>query len=87
MLFTTPLVHKIVHCFADVSQNEYGAVVFLVLQSEICFIAAKSHVALLKELTLPCLEVMATLVPIRLTRIVLNSIPLQDPPIFIWPDS
>ena len=50
------------HCFADGSQKAYGAVVFLVLQSEVCFVATKSHVAPLKELTLPCLELMVALV-------------------------
>ena len=43
--FSTPLIHPIVHCFADASQKAYGAVVFLVLQSKVCFVAAKSRVA------------------------------------------
>ena len=86
-LFTTPLTHPIVHCFADASQKAYGAVVFLVLQSQVSFVTAKSRVAPLKELTLPRLELMAALVATRLTRFVLSTIPLHDPPIFIWSDS
>ena len=85
--FTTSLTHPIVHCFADASQKAYGAVVFLVLQSEVCFVTAKSRVAPLKQLTLPRLELMAVLIATRLTRFVLSSIPLKDPPIFIWSDS
>ena len=77
----------VIHCFADASQKAYGAVVFLVLQSEVCFVKAKSHVAPLKQLTLPHLELMAALIVTRLTRFVLSSIPLKDPPIFIWSDS
>ena len=75
------------HCFADVIQKAYGAVVFLVLQNEVTIVAAKSRVAPLKELTLPCLELMAALVATRLTRFVLSSINLQDPLIFTWSDS
>ena len=85
--FTTPLIHPIVHCFADASQKAYGAILFLVLRSEVCFVAAKSCVAPLKELTLPRLELMAVLVATRLTRFVLSSIPLKNPPIFIWSDT
>ena len=78
--FTTPLIHPIVHYFADACQKAYDVVVFLFLQSEVCFITAKSCVAPLKELTLPHLELIAALVATRLTRFVLSSIPLKDPP-------
>lgn len=71
MLFCIPLTHPTVHCFANAS---YGAVVFLVLQNKVTIVAAKSRVAPLKELTLPCLELMAALVATRLTCFVLSSL-------------
>ena len=83
----TLMKQPVIHCFADASQKTYGAVVFLVLQSEVCFVTAKSRVAPLKQLTLPRLKLMAVLIATRLTRFVLSSIPLKDPPIFIWSDS
>ena len=85
--FDAPFTHPVVHCFADASQKAYGAVVFLVLQNEVSFVAAKSRVAPLKQLTLPRLELMAALVATRLTQFVMNAIHLQEPSIFIWSDS
>ena len=78
--FITPLIHPIVYCFADASQKAYDTVVFLVLQSEVCFVTAKSRVAPLKELTLFGLELIAALVATQVTCFVLSSIPLKNPP-------
>ena len=85
--FEVPFTHPVLHCFADASLKAYGAVVFFVLQNEVSFVAAKSRVAPLKQLTLPRLELMAALVATRLTQFVLNTIELPDPSIFIWSDS
>jgi len=85
--FDAPFTHPIVHCFADVNQKAYGAVVFLILQNEVSFVALKSCAAPLKQLTLPHLELMAALVATRLTQFVKNAIHLQDPSILIWSDS
>ena len=48
---------------------------------------AKSRVAPLKLLTLPRLELTATLVATRLLCFVLDTLSLQDPPVYIWSDS
>ena len=48
---------------------------------------AKARVAPLKLLTLPRLELMATLVATRLVRFVLDTLSLRDPPVCIWSDS
>ena len=85
--FSTSADQPVLHSFADASLKAYGAVVFLTQGNEVSFIIAKSRVAPLKQLTLPRLELMAALVATRLTRFVMNTIPLQDPPIFVWSDS
>ncbi|XP_065893435.1 uncharacterized protein [Dysidea avara] len=48
---------------------------------------AKTRVAPLKLLTLPQLELMATLIATRLIRFVLDTLSLQDPPVYIWSDN
>ena len=71
------------HCFADASLKAYGAVVFLIQGNEVSFVMAKSHVAPLKQLTLPRLELMAALVTTRLAWFVMDTILFQDPPILL----
>ena len=85
--FSSAFVQPVLHSFADPSLKAYGAVVFLTQGDEVSFIVAKSHVAPLKELTLPRLELMAALVATRLTHFVVKAIPLKDPSIFVWSDS
>jgi len=82
--FQSPMTQPSIHCFADASLKAYGAVVFIVQQDQVSFVIAKSRVAPLKLLTLPRLELMATLVA---NRLVLDNLSLQDPPVYIWSDS
>ena len=77
----------VVHCFADASQYAYGAVVYFTQDNEVSFVAAKTRVAPLKELTIPRLELMAALVASRLTNFAINAIPVPNSPVFMWSDS
>ena len=85
--FITPPTQPTIHCFADASQKAYGAIIFIADNNQISFVLAKTRVAPLKQLTLPCLELMAALVATRLTHFVVTHLSIQDPPIFIWSDS
>ena len=75
--FDTHVMHPSIHCFADASQHTYGALVFFVQGKQVSFVIAKARVAPLKVLNIPRLELMATLVGARLTKIVLQAIPPQ----------
>ena len=77
----------VVHCFADASQYAYGAVVYFTQDNEVSFVAAKTRVAPLKELTIPRLELMAVLVASRLTNFVTNAILVPKSSVFMWSDS
>ena len=85
--FNKPITQPTIHCFADASQRAYHAIMFLTQQDQVSFVTVKTCVAPLKQLTLPHLELMAALVATRLTHFILNAIPLQDPPVFIWSES
>lgn len=76
-----------IHCFADASQHAYGAIVFFMQDNQVSFVTAKTHVAPLKTLTIPRLELMAAMIAARLTKFVLTAIPNNNPPIFLWSDS
>jgi len=71
--FSQSVAQTVLHSLADTSLKDYGAVVFVTQGKEVAFIMAKSHVAPLKQLTLLCLQLMATLVPSRPTCIVMTS--------------
>ena len=85
--FQSSIAQPSIHCFADASLKAYGAVVFIAQQDQVSFVMAKTRVAPLKLLTLPRLELMATLIATRLIRFVLDTLSLQDPPVYIWSDS
>ena len=51
------------------------------------FVTAKTRVAPLKALTIPRLELMATMIAARLTKFVLTALHVHNPPIFMWSDS
>lgn len=75
------------HTFSDASIKAYGAVVYLISQSQTAFVIAKSCIAPLKTQTLPWLELMAALVAARLTKFVMDSLKLTNTPVYVWVDS
>jgi len=83
--FNVCMSYPTIHCFADASQHAYGAIVFLVQNSQVSFVVAKARVAPLKSLTIPRLELMAALVATRLTHFVLKAIPSDT--VHMWSDS
>ena len=78
------ITHPSIHCFADASQHEYEAIVFLIQDNHASFVIAKTRVAPLKALTI---ELIAALVAMRLTYFFLDAILAYDPPTFMWSDS
>ena len=85
--FQSSITQPSIDCFADASLRAYRAVVFIVQQDQASFIMAKIQVVPLKLLTLPRLELMETLIATRLIRFVLDTLSLQDQPVYIWSDS
>ena len=83
----THSTQPVLHCFANASQKAYGAIIFISDKKQTSFVLAKTRVTPLKQLTLPCLELMAALIATRLTLFVVTHIPLQNVPIYIWSDS
>ena len=53
----------------------------------VSFVTAKTHVAPLKALTIPRLELMAALVATCLTYFVMKAVPDLNPSVFMWSDS
>ncbi|XP_077996706.1 uncharacterized protein LOC144450013 [Glandiceps talaboti] len=66
-------VHEL-HVFADASPKAYGAAVYLCNKDHASLIMSKTRVAPLKEMTLPRLELMATLIGSRLIKFVYNAL-------------
>ena len=76
-----------VHVFADASMKAYGAVAFLVSDSNVTLVMAKNRVAPLKSLTLPKLELMAAVIALRVATFIRDALQLQDAPTYFWGDS
>ena len=75
------------HVFVDTSIKTYGTVAFLTSGSEATLVMAKNCVAPLKSLTLPKLELMATVITSRVASFVNDALQLQDTPTYYWGDS
>jgi len=70
------------HVFADASTKAYGAVAFLMCSSEVSFVLVKNHIAPLKNLTLPKLELMAAVIASRVAKFVSDSLQLHNTHVF-----
>ena len=72
--------------FADASTKAYGAVAYLSNQDQTSFVMAKGHVAPLKQITLPKLELMAAVIATKLAHLVIESLCLKVIT-YMWTDS
>ena len=79
------------HGFADASKAAYGAVLYLrLLQESVAFTSlqvAKSKVAPVKKLSIPRLELCASLILTRLAKKFLDSTTLDICDVHLWTDS
>ncbi|KAK4326945.1 hypothetical protein Pmani_002549 [Petrolisthes manimaculis] len=81
-----------IHHFADASEKGYGTVAYLRLENEekdihCAFIFGKSHVAPLKTVTIPRLELMAATVAVRVNQMIINALGIQVNQVYFWTDS
>ena len=65
--------------FVETSTRAYGVVAYLTSDDDVTLVMAKNHVAPLKNLTLPKLELMATVVASRVPKFVIDALYLKDP--------
>ena len=79
------------HAFADASQDGFGAVLYLRLDSEagvrVTFVMAKARVAPIHQLSVPRLELQAALMSTRLVSFFLSETTLPIHAIFFWSDA
>ena len=81
------------HIFADVSMKTYGAVIYICKGNITSFVITKTRVApikqVVKQLTLPQLELMAALVATRLGKFVIDSLAnlYNNISVHLWSDS
>ncbi|XP_065902510.1 uncharacterized protein [Dysidea avara] len=81
--FDSRMTHPTIHCFADASQQAYGAVVFFTENNQVSFVIAKAHMAPLKSITIPRLELMAAMVATCLIHFVLKIKSRNPLPVFV----
>ena len=83
------------HMFGDSSQDVFSAVAFLRgkvtaanrTSTELAFVFGKARVAPMKALTIPKLELQASLLAARLRKEIQNALTLKIDKIFMWTDS
>ncbi|UYV61690.1 hypothetical protein LAZ67_1005924 [Cordylochernes scorpioides] len=81
-----------IHGFADASQREYAAMVYIKIIHnssihEVYLLAAKTRVATLKTTTTPRMELCASLLLAQLTRLVCTAMSLNINKVTLWSDS
>uniref|UniRef100_A0A182PX57 DUF5641 domain-containing protein n=1 Tax=Anopheles epiroticus TaxID=199890 RepID=A0A182PX57_9DIPT len=90
--FHSDFVRVELHYFADASEVAYGACVYVRSEHangsiEVCLLASKSRVAPLKPLTIPKLELCASLLSARLHEKVSRALDMQLDNVYFWSDS
>ena len=79
------------HVFSDASKCAYGAVVYLRVVTDGCasiqLVQAKFHVAPVKPVTIPRLELIGCCIGARLAKSVKDSLNLMQIPTYYWTDS
>ncbi|XP_029166209.1 uncharacterized protein LOC114937015 [Nylanderia fulva] len=80
-----------IHGFADASERGYAAAVYIRNsereQISINLLMAKSKVAPVKQVSLPCLELCAAVLLTTLTLHIQNTLGLTSTPVHLWSDS
>ncbi|KMQ90460.1 hypothetical protein RF55_9785 [Lasius niger] len=80
-----------VHGFSDASEQAYAAVVYLRViedgRPHISLVMAKTRVAPLKRVSLPCLELCAASLLAKLAEHVCAILSLEASPVFLWTNS
>ena len=94
--FSGPFQHLELHMFGDSSQDVFSAVGFLRAQvtctsgeiiTELAFVLGKARVAPMKVMTVPKLELQATLLAARLKRKICRALTVTVDKVFMWTDS
>ncbi len=80
------------HIFSDGSRVGYGAVAYLRLVDQddaihCCFVLGKARVAPIREITIPRLELSATVISVKLNRIIQNELDSVVNSVTYWTDS
>ncbi len=80
------------HHFTNASENGYGTVSYLLLTNEhgekhSSFIMGKSRVAPLKQITIPRMELTATVIAAKMDRMLKQELQLQLEDSVFWTDS
>ncbi|XP_074657128.1 uncharacterized protein LOC141910296 [Tubulanus polymorphus] len=73
------------HVFADASEKAYGAVAYLVRDTDSRLLMSKSRVAPVKQLSIPQLELVAGVIASRLAKFILDAIGTPKK-LFAWSD-
>lgn len=81
-----------VHHFADASEKGFGTVTYLRLCNQMndvhcAFLYGKAHVAPLKSITIPRLELTAAALSVRVNQMVIRALEIPIQKIFFWTDS
>lgn len=79
------------HCFGDAPKKAYSAAIFVRVQHgdeiSVQLLQAKSRVAPLKSLTIPRLELMASVITTRLASSVKSALSMEAATTYFWTDS
>ena len=85
-------VSRSLHCFSDASSVGYGQVSYLrSVHAEgaiyVSQVTAKSRVAPLKSFTIPCLELTAATVSVKVAALLKEELDFEEIPVTYWTDS
>lgn len=86
------LKHAQLHHFSDASEARYGAVTYLRVQNNrgdvhVAFLMGKARVTPLKAITIPCLELTAAVLAVRVDLMLKNELRLHVQESVFWTDS
>ena len=81
-----------IHVFSDASEQAYGAMAYLrtdnpQVKVEVSLLAARSHMALKKQQSIPRLELCAALTGAQLSKFIITGLTLPIHSLTLWSDS